>query len=129
MKTKKIYREFCSANIIGVTLEHNGIKGGDAGHGGFVRINVKDLASTSMELNGEECSEFELIIRGDTERETFISAFKMIVEELESNTKCEDVNPFQQFIDQEIQRLENKVLAEKLRNGEVSVEEYLLKYK
>lgn len=98
MKMRKIYKEFCSANIIGVTLEHNGIRGGDAGHGGFVRINVKDLASTSMEINGEECSEFELIIRGDTERETFISAFKMIVEELESNTKVDD-SEYQQLTD------------------------------
>ncbi len=83
--SKKIYQEFTSANIIGVTLEHNGFRGGDAGHGGFVKIVIEDLASTSMEVNGNECESLELVIRGDSERETFLSALKMIVKELEEN--------------------------------------------
>ena len=83
--SKKIYQEFTSANIIGVTLEHNGFRGGDAGHGGFVKIVIEDLASTSMEVNGNECKNLELVIRGDSERETFLSALKMIVKELEEN--------------------------------------------
>jgi hypothetical protein len=83
--SKKVYQEFTSANIIGVTLEHNGFQGGDAGHGGFVKLVFEDLASTSMELNGEECKKFQLIFRGDAERETFLSALKMIVQELENN--------------------------------------------
>ena len=82
---RKIYQEFTSANIIGVTVEHNGIKGGDAGHGGFVKIVIEDLASTSMELNGAQKTKFELKIRGDCERETFVSAFKMIIKELEDH--------------------------------------------
>lgn len=85
VKSKKIYKEFTSANILGVTLEHTGFQGGDGGHGGFVKINVEDLGSTAMELNGEECDRFELLFRGDTERITFLSALKMIVEELENN--------------------------------------------
>jgi hypothetical protein len=83
--SKKIYQEFSSANIIGVTLEHNGFKGGDAGHGGFVKLIIKDLASTSMEVNGKDCQKFELLIKGDTERETFLSALRMVVKELENN--------------------------------------------
>jgi hypothetical protein len=83
--SKKIYQEFTSANIIGVTLEHNGFQGGDAGHGGFVKLVIEDLASTSMEVNGEECQKFELVLRGDTERDTFLSALKMVVKELENN--------------------------------------------
>jgi hypothetical protein len=39
-----------------------------------------------MEVNGNECEILELVIRGDTERETFLSALKMIVKELEENT-------------------------------------------
>jgi hypothetical protein len=83
--SKKIYQEFTSANIIGVTLEHNGFQGGDAGHGGFVKLVIKDLASTCMEVNGQECEKFELVFRGDTERHTFLSALKMVVKELEDN--------------------------------------------
>jgi hypothetical protein len=87
MKPRKIYQEFSSANIIGVTLEHNGFKGGDAGHGGYVKVVIEDLGSTCMELNGVECQKIDLVFRGDTERETFLSALKMIVNELEVS-KC-----------------------------------------
>ena len=82
---KVISEEFVSANIVRVTLEHNGLQGGDAGHGGFVKILFEDVASTTMEINGNEVSKFELTLRGDTERKTFIDAFKMIVKELEEN--------------------------------------------
>jgi hypothetical protein len=82
---KKIYQEFASANVLGVELEHNGFKGGDAGHGGFVKITLENLASTAMELNGKEADKVELVFMGDSERCTIISAFKMIVKELEDN--------------------------------------------
>jgi len=81
---KQIYEEFWAANVIGVTLQHNGLQGGDAGHGGYVRITIKNLGSTCMEVNDEFCDEFELCFRGDSERQTLISALKMIVQELES---------------------------------------------
>jgi hypothetical protein len=84
--SKKIYQEFSLANIMGVTLEHNGFGGGDAGHGGFVKLTIENLGSTDMSLNGVDCNEFELMFRGDSERETFLSALKMIVKELEENT-------------------------------------------
>jgi hypothetical protein len=84
--SRKIYQEFTSNNIIGVTLEHNGFGGGNASHGGFVKLKIKDLASTYMTLNGIDCNEFELMFRGDSERETLLSALKMIVKELEENT-------------------------------------------
>lgn len=83
--SRKIYQEFTSANIIAVTLEHNGFQGGDSGHGGFVEITIENLGSTCMELNDEECEKFKLVLRGDTERETFLDALKMIVKELEDN--------------------------------------------
>jgi hypothetical protein len=85
--SRKIYQEFTSANIIGVTLEHNGLQGGDAGHGGFVRLVIEDLSCTSMEVNGEESQKFELVFKGDTERDTFLSALKMVVKELEDNCR------------------------------------------
>jgi hypothetical protein len=84
--SRKIYQQFNSANIIGVTLEHNGFGGGNASHGGFVKLTIENLSSTYMTLNGNDCNEFELIFKGDSERETFLSALKMIVKELEENT-------------------------------------------
>lgn len=83
--SKRIYQEFTSANIIGVTLEHNGLQGGDAGHGGFVKLVINDLGNTFMQVNGEDCKSLKLVLRGDTERETFLAAFKMVVKELEDN--------------------------------------------
>jgi len=82
---KTIYKEFASANIIGVTLEHNGFQGGDAGHGGFIRLVIQNLSSTYMEVNGQFSDQLELVLRGTTERQTFLSALKMIVEELDKN--------------------------------------------
>jgi hypothetical protein len=84
--SKKIYQTFTNANIIAVTLEHNGFHGGDAGHGGFVKITIEDLASTYMEVNGKESSKFELLLKGDAERTTLLEALKMITKELENNT-------------------------------------------
>lgn len=89
---RKIYQEFTSVNSIGVTLEHNGLQGGDAGHGGFVKLIIQDLGDTSMEVNGLECGKFELLFRGDTERETLVSALKMVVKELEDNPSVLVVN-------------------------------------
>ena len=92
---RKIYEEFVSANTIGVTVEHNGLQGGDADHGGFVKIIIKDLDCTSMFLNGKQCENFEVTFKGTTERQTLLSALKMIVNELEDNAfinhKIEDV--------------------------------------
>ena len=84
-KVRKVYKEIINANIIGVTLEHNGYGGGDASHGGYVKININDITGTDMKINGNESESFELLIRGDAERETFLEAFKMIVAELETN--------------------------------------------
>lgn len=88
-KTIKIKHEFCSANVLELELEHNGFQGGDGGHGGFVKIKLKDLGCTSMFLNGQEVDEIEMEFKGDTERETLTQALRMIVEELELNQYAE----------------------------------------
>ena len=93
--SRKIYEEFVSANIIGVTLEHNGFQGGDSGHGGFVRIVIKNLACTAMEVNNIPCEEgeqVELKFMGDCERETLIDALKMIVKDLEAHPYIDNLN-------------------------------------
>ena len=86
--SKKIYQEFGGICDIGVSLEHNGYKGGDASHGGFVKIEIENLCLMSMSLNGREVDQgetFELLFSGDCERDVLISALKMMVKELEDN--------------------------------------------
>jgi len=82
---KKSHERFYEANILDVTLEHNGYHDGGPGHGGYVKLKIKDEGGTCMYLNNKECDEFELMFCGDSERRTFIDAFKMIVKELESD--------------------------------------------
>jgi hypothetical protein len=77
-----VEQEIVDCNIIKVTIEHNGIQGGDAGHGGFTRFTIKDEASTCMYVNGVESSKFTLEFRGDSERRTFIEALKVALETL-----------------------------------------------
>jgi hypothetical protein len=85
MTTRKITKEFASMNILETTVEHNGYHGGDAGHGGFVRITFKDVSSTSMEVNGVECEEFSITFKGSTERTTFVESLQFILDELKSD--------------------------------------------
>ncbi|MDD1442768.1 hypothetical protein MEO93_20880 [Dolichospermum sp. ST_sed3] len=87
---RKFYKEIVSANIISVTLEHNGYQNGDASHGGFVKIIIENMVSTCMSVNGEKTDKFELLIRGDSERSTFAEAFNFIANELYENQKVSE---------------------------------------
>ena len=87
MVTRKLTKEFISANVLETTVEHNGCQGGDAGHGGFVRITFKDLSCTSMKVNGIECEEFSFEFQGSAERETLIESLEMILDELKNNKR------------------------------------------
>ena len=88
-KLKKMNRtvisEFCDCNILSATIQHNGFCGGDAVHGGFVKLTLKDESSTCMFCNGKETDFIEIIFRGDSERKTLLDALKMFVKELEEN--------------------------------------------
>jgi len=79
---KRVEQDFIGVNIITAAVEHNGYHGGDAGHGGYVKIEI--YCDTEMDINGEPSNELELILYGDSERENLISALKMIVAELEA---------------------------------------------
>tara|TARA_Y100001938_G_C8002248_1_gene385352 strand:- start:595 stop:945 length:351 start_codon:yes stop_codon:yes gene_type:complete len=81
--------QLVSANILSVEVQENGIKGGDAGHGGFVKIKLTDDACTSMEarVNGDalrEAEVVEIVFRGDTERDTLREALKSVVDALDT---------------------------------------------
>ena len=85
--TRKLTKEFISANVLETTVEHNGCKGGDAGHGGFVKITFNDLSCTMMLVNGIECQEFSFEFQGSAERETLIDSLEMILDELKNNKR------------------------------------------
>jgi len=85
--TRKLTKEFISANVLETTVEHNGCKGGDAGHGGFVKITFNDLSCTMMLVNGIECQEFSFEFQGSAERETLIDSLEMILDELKNNNR------------------------------------------
>jgi len=86
-----VKRCFESANILEVSVEHNGFRGGDAGHGGYVKIAFEDIACTSMNAfveDHDECGDVKrinMLFRGSCERETLLEGLKMIVKELEEN--------------------------------------------
>ena len=69
-----------------MTIEHSGICGGDRGHGGFVHIRIEDIASTDLQVFGQESHSLDFRVQGDTERHTLTAALKAIVKELEENT-------------------------------------------
>lgn len=87
LATRKLTKEFASMNILETTVEHNGCQGGDAGHGGFVKITFKNLSWTMMEVNGVECDEFSFEFQGSAERETLIDSLEMILDELKNNKR------------------------------------------
>lgn len=87
MSTRKVYQEFTDMNVLGVTVEHNGFRGGDAGHGGFVAIKFKNLGSTAMYINDSECEVVEIMFKGDSERRTLVKALEMALEELKEHER------------------------------------------
>ena len=80
VEVERTYTDCC---IIKVKLTHNGYQGGDAGHGGFVHLLIKDLSSTAMFVDGEPRAEFSFRVEGDAERDVLIRAMKDIIKELE----------------------------------------------
>ena len=95
-KTERLVsKEFVDANILEATVHHNGYKGGDAGHGGFVRITLSDQTSTVWRVNVMSKENKGIIINnpqsmtltfeGDAERDTLVDALEFILKELKEN--------------------------------------------
>lgn len=93
-KTKNIYgvefntwqREIIDANMLEVEAGTTGYCGGDSGHGGRTYLQIKNLASTDINVNiiGSEydCEGFEIILGGDSELSTFIEALEFALQVL-----------------------------------------------
>lgn len=82
LEYRKASTTFISANSLEVTVEHNGYKGGDAGHGGYVTVELIDQGGTCMEIYGKDTERICFTFRGDYERDTLIQSLKFIIDEL-----------------------------------------------
>jgi hypothetical protein len=105
---RNVKQTFVSANLLEVEVIHNGYKGGDAGHGGFVTIKLSDAGSTAMDtvvlfnnmtkvnqlhhssetgegFSIEQPDSVTLTFKGDTERDTLIESLEFILKELKEN--------------------------------------------
>ena len=77
--TEKYEQEFASCNILKATIASNGPHGGDSGHGGVTCFKLEDLGSTCWKVKVKEdeegfCESLEIVLRGDTELQTFTDA-------------------------------------------------------
>lgn len=92
MALGKNSQEFINFSRLEVTVETNGYQGGDASHGGYLKIEFKNLGATNWECNVNGYFEkerinlpksVELIFRGDSEIENFYESIKHIKEYLD----------------------------------------------
>lgn len=92
MALRKSTQEFIHFSIFEVTVETNGYQGGDASHGGFLKVNLRDLRGINWECNVDGYFEkerinipksVELIFRGDPEIKIFYENIKHIKEYLD----------------------------------------------
>ena len=80
-------RDIYSCNILSVEAGTTGYKGGDSRYGGRTYFRISDEGCTNMKVRvkenrfGAEC--VEVILGGDTELETIITALNFIVIALE----------------------------------------------
>lgn len=68
-----------------VTVQHNGFKGGDYSHHGFVTVVLEPDRSFCFEANGERTQRIEFTARGDWERIALLAALEMVVAELQDH--------------------------------------------
>ena len=72
-------KEITSANLLKVQVGTNCPQGGDAGHGGRTVLRLIDFGGTNMRccIGGHDLvdtTKVEIVLLGDSEHETFISA-------------------------------------------------------
>jgi hypothetical protein len=72
---------FQDANILEAEIYHNGIQGGDSGHGGYVEMYL--TSTDTFTINDTETYQCKIRFTGDSERRNLISALKFFITELE----------------------------------------------
>ena len=83
-------RDVVSCNILEVEAGTTGYKGGDSAYGCATYFRIQDEACTDITVNplgyrGDEG--FEVVLGGDTELSTIITALKFIVKVLEEESQ------------------------------------------
>lgn len=80
-------RDIYSCNILSVEAGTTGYMGGDSGHGGRTYFRIADEGCTDMRVRATEdkygSQSVEVILGGDTELGTIITALKFIIRTLE----------------------------------------------
>ena len=80
-------RDIYNCNILSVEAGTTGYKGGDSRYGGRTYFRISDEGGTNMTVRVKEnrfgAESVEVILGGDTELETIITALKFIVIALE----------------------------------------------
>lgn len=89
--------EICNACIISAGIEENGYKGGDAGHGGFVKLLIENKAGFCFKVKTVDDSYFELLVQGDAERDVLIESLEFWIQELKGN-KDDVLNVFSDLL-------------------------------
>ena len=88
--------EFVNANILGVTVGSNGLKGGDSGHGSRTIIRLKNECSTDWDCKVKRdetgcVTEIEIVLGGDSELCTMINALEYSAKALRANFQDEPI--------------------------------------
>ena len=97
IKKARRFVTFENACMLDLWVEHNGEVSGYAGHGGFINLKLEfDSFAIFVDFKGEEkvdsinnLESMNISILGEYERKTFISALKVIVDELETTIEGE----------------------------------------
>lgn len=88
-------RDIWDANVLEAEAGTTGFMGGDAGHGGKTYFRIQDGVGTAINAiplkgrNGES-EGLEVLLSGDAELRTVITALKFIVSVLEDESREED---------------------------------------
>lgn len=82
-------RDVCDCSILEVEAGTNGFQGGDGGHGGRTYLRIRDGGGSVVRVTpipsgyGTENDGFEMILAGDSELKTLVTALKFAVKVLE----------------------------------------------
>jgi hypothetical protein len=84
LKMNVVKKDFYDAVILKTIIEFTEFKGGDAGHGGYVKFNL-NMSPFQFEVNGKEVNDITICVRGDAERRTLTDALEHFAKVLQSH--------------------------------------------
>ena len=76
-----LYQRVVTKDTLTITLEHNGIHPSDPNYKNYIKLVLKD-GGDSMEVDGKQSRQVEIILKGDNQREVLIDFLKGALREL-----------------------------------------------